>query len=73
MADYMLGGLTPVYGEKDSPQDGRIVLHGVPSVTFARAAGLLSVPAVQARAILDRLARRRILRPGLVLCCGRCN
>lgn len=69
----LLHGLTPVNGEKDGPQASRLVVHGVPYVTFAQAASLLSMPAPQAREILDRLARRRILRRGLVLCCGRCN
>lgn len=69
----LLRGLTPVDGEKDGPKNGRLVVHGVPYVTFAQAAGLLSMPAVQARDILDRLARRRIIRRGLVLRCGRCN
>jgi hypothetical protein len=69
----LLRGLTPVNGEKDGPQAGRIVVHGVPYVTFAQAVALLSVTATQTREILDRLARRRILRRGLMLCCGRCN
>jgi hypothetical protein len=65
--------LTPVNGEKDGPQAGRLVVHGIPYVTFAQAASLLSMPPTRAREILDRFARRRILRRGLVLCCGRCN
>jgi hypothetical protein len=69
----LLRGLTPINGEKDGPRAGRLVVHGVPYVTFAQAVDLLSMPTVQARKILDRLARRRILRRGLVLCCGRCN
>jgi hypothetical protein len=63
----------PVDGEKDGLQGGRLVVHGVPYVTFAQTAVLLGVPAVRACEILDRLARWRILRRGLVLCCGRCN
>jgi hypothetical protein len=69
----LLRGLTPVDGEKDGPQAGRLVVHGVPYVTFGQATGLLRVPPAQTREILDRLARRQILRRGLVLRCGRCN
>ena len=69
----LLHGLTPVDGEKDGDRAGRLVLHGIPYVTFGQAAGLLGAPAGQTREILDRLARRRILRRGLVLRCGRCN
>jgi hypothetical protein len=69
----LLHGLTPVDGEKDGPRAGRLILHGIPYVTFGQAVGLLGAPAEQTREILDRLARRRILRRGLVLRCGRCN
>jgi hypothetical protein len=69
----LLHGLTPVDGEKDGDRAGRLVVHGIPYVTFGQAAGLLGAPAEQTREILDRLARRRILRRGLVLRCGRCN
>jgi len=69
----LLRGLTPADGEKDGPEDGRLVVHGIPYVTFLQAAGLLGVPAAQTREILDRLARRRILRRGLLLRCDRCN
>ena len=69
----LLRGLMPVDGETDGPEAGRLVVHGVPYVTFGQAVGLLSVPAAKVREILDRLARRRILRRGLVLRCERCN
>jgi hypothetical protein len=69
----LLRGLTPVDGEKDGSRAGRLVVHGIPYVTFKQAVDLLSVPAAQTREILDRLARRRILRRGLMLRCGRCN
>jgi hypothetical protein len=69
----LLRGLTPVDGEKDGPKGGRLVVHGIPYITFGQAARLLSMPAAQTREILDRLGRRRILRRGLLLCCDRCN
>jgi len=69
----LLRGLVPANGEKDGNKDGRLVVHGLPYVTFGQAAGLLGLPVTQTREILDRLLRRRILRRGLVLCCERCN
>jgi hypothetical protein len=45
----LLRGLTPLNGEKDGSPAGRLVVDGVPHVTFAQAVSLLSVPAAQAR------------------------
>lgn len=69
----LLGGLTPADGEDDGSKDGRLVVHGIPYVSFDQAAALLNLPAAQTREILDRLVRRRILRRGLLLRCDRCN
>jgi hypothetical protein len=69
----LLRGLTPVDSEKDGPLGDRLVVHGLPYVTFTQATVLLGLPAIQTREIMDRLMRRRILRRGLLLCCARCN
>ena len=69
----LLSALTPADGEKDGNTGGRLVVHGLPYVTFWQAADLMGLAAAGTRENLDRLLRRRILRRGLVLCCGRCN
>ena len=69
----LLSALTPAVGEKDGNKGGRLVVNGLPYVTFRQAADLMRIAGAKTREELDRLLRRRILRRGLVLRCGRCN
>jgi hypothetical protein len=69
----LLNALTPVDRERDGNTSGRLVVEGLPYVTFQQATDLIGVSDPETRQILDRLLRKRVLRRGLVLRCGRCN